>query len=141
MLSTLKSIRCFTNKSVSSHKVTLTLLAANTFTELIKLANYPVNSFCSNVLSNFSHTDIISFGMNSLCTLLMGSALEKEMGSRKYLYLILLNLLTVSLWTYFSNPKQNYHSQGNGYLLRSMLYYYALAHPKEKVFLYFAIPV
>jgi membrane associated rhomboid family serine protease len=99
-------------------------------------------TYSTLITSGFIHGDFGHLLFNSLTLFFFGPALERRIGTEKFLALYLIGLVVSSLGTVYkqrNNP--DYAALGASGAILAVLFAYIVYYPTQNIYLYFALPI
>jgi membrane associated rhomboid family serine protease len=99
-------------------------------------------TYSTLITSGFIHGDFGHLLFNSLTLFFFGPALERRIGTEKFLALYFIGLVLSSLGTVYkqrNNP--DYAALGASGAILAVLFAYIVYYPTQNIYLYFALPI
>ena len=99
-------------------------------------------TYSTLITSGFIHGDFGHLLFNSLTLFFFGPALERRIGTEKFLALYFIGLVVSSLGTVYkqrNNP--DYAALGASGAILAVLFAYIVYYPTQNIYLYFALPI
>ena len=99
-------------------------------------------AYSTLITSGFIHGDFGHLLFNSLTLFFFGPALERRIGTEKFLALYFIGLVLSSLGTVYkqrNNP--DYAALGASGAILAVLFAYIVYYPTQNIYLYFALPI